>query len=158
MGSIPTALVLGRVIETEIADTGLRARLVRLDRPSQIETDWIAIASPMVGPEAGLIFAPEVGDLAVLAFTAKKPIILGFLNGGRMTAPSDVLEERIIQSRDDNAIILIDGDDGGITLRDKNGNEIVMNQDGITIRSDGDINIEAGGTTTVKGATVELNP
>lgn len=158
MGELSTSLALGRVIETEIGETGLRVRLKRLDRARGVETDWMQVASPMIGPEAGLIFAPEIDDIAVLAFAARRPIVLGFLTGADMAAPSDVLEERIIQSRNGNALVLIDGDDGGVTLRDEHDNEIVMNQDGITLKSNGDIKIEASGTTTVIGQTVELNP
>lgn len=158
MGDLPTSLVLGRVIEAEIGDTGLRVRLKRLDRAQGIETDWVQVASPMVGPEAGLIFAPEPGDIAVMAYAARRPLVLGFITGADMPAPSDVLEERIIQSRNGNALVLIDGDEGGITLKDEHGNEITMNKDGITLKSDADITVEASGTATVKGATVELNP
>lgn len=158
MGDLPTSLVLGRVLEAEIGETGLRVRLKRLDRAQGIETDWIQVASAMIGPQAGLIFAPEPGDIAVMAYAARRPIVLGFITGADMPAPTDTLEERTIQSRNGNFLKLIDGDEGGITLKDEHGNEIIMDQGGITLKSASDITIEASGTATVKGATVELNP
>jgi hypothetical protein len=158
MGELPTALALGRVVEVEISEKGLRARLQRLDRPQGIVTDWIAVASLMVGPEVGTLFAPEVDDLAVVAFSAKRPLILGFITGGASGAPTSDPKERTIASRDRNMIILIDGEKSGITLKDAHDNEIVMNADGITIKTGGALRIEAEGTTTIKGATVELNP
>ncbi len=158
MGELPTALALGRVVEVEVSEKGLRARLQRLDRPDGIVTDWIAVASLMAGPEVGTLFAPEIDDLAVLAFSAKRPVILGFITGGASGAPTDDLNERTIASRDKNMIVLIDGANSGITLKDSHANEIVMNADGISIKTNGTLTIEAAGTTTIKGATVELNP
>lgn len=175
MDNLSPALVLGRVVEAESTVEGLKARLQRLDRPIGIETDWLPIASPMAGPEAGFAFTPEADDLAVLGFVGKKGIVLGFIFGGTTKPPTELPEERKIASRDGNALILIDGDDSGIThsdsngnevimnadgikLSDANGNEIVMNSSGITMSTSGDFKIEASGTATVIGATVELNP
>nr|WP_298248527.1 phage baseplate assembly protein V [uncultured Halomonas sp.] len=157
MADFPTALALGRVVEVEISERGLRARLQRLDRPDGIITDWVQVASLMAGPEVGAVFAPEVDDLAVLAFAAKRPIILGFLTGGEVGAATTELNERSIVSRDKNRVVLVDGDKSGITIEDSNGNRIVMNAEGITIKSSGEITLEASGKTAIKGATVELN-
>lgn len=157
MTDFPTALALGRVVEVEVSDRGLRAKLQRLDQSDGVITDWLQVASLMAGPEVGTLFAPEVGDLAVLAFASAQPIILGFLTGGEIGAATTDLNERVIASRDKNMIVLIDGDNTGITIKDANGNQIVMNADGITIQSNGEITLEAGGKTAIKGATVELN-
>lgn len=156
--SLAPSLVVGAVVEAQTSIDGLKVRLQRLDRPKGTETDWLQIASPMAGDAAGVSFMPETGDLAVAAFHGRRPIVLGFLYGGGMAAPSEDPLERMIQSRDGNALILIDGDKSGITLRDKHGNEIRMDKDGISITTDKDLTLTAAGTTTVKGATVELNP
>ena len=157
MADPPTALALGRVVEVEISDRGLRAKLQRLDRPDGIITDWIQVASLMAGPEVGTLFAPEVDDLAVVAFAAKRPIILGFLTGGEVGPATQEVTERSIVSRDKNAIMLIDGAKSGITIKDSNDNQIVMNAEGITIKTNGEIKIEASGKTVITRATVELN-
>ncbi len=158
MDSLATALVLGRVVEAQSSVDGLKARLQRLDRPVGIETDWIQIASPMAGPKAGFSFMPEPGDVAVVAFTGRRAIILGFIYAGGAETFEDGAEKRLIASRDGNALILTDGDESGITLKDKHGNEITMTADGISIKTGKDLTIEAAGTTTIKGAVVELNP
>lgn len=158
MDNLATSLALGRVLEAEIGDRGLRARLQRLDRPNGVETDWIQVAAPMIGPGAGVIFAPEPDDLAVLAFAGKRQVILGFMNAAQVESPTTELEERTISSRQGNMLKLIDGGDSGITLADEHGNEIVMNKDGISIKTSGTLTLEAARTTTIKGQTVELNP
>jgi uncharacterized protein involved in type VI secretion and phage assembly len=156
--SLAPSLVLGKVVETQTSIEGLQVRIQRLDRPTGMETDWMRIAGPMAGDKAGFCFMPENDDLAVVAFCGARPIVLGFLFGGGVETPSTDPKERTIQSRDGNALLLIDGDNSGITLRDKHNNEITMNADGITIKTDKDFTIEAGGKATIKGSTVELNP
>lgn len=154
------ALVLGEVVEVQSSIDGHRVRLQRLDMPQGVETDWISVMTPMAGDNAGFLWTPSAddGDIAVLAFAGQRPIILGFLYGGGMQMPVTKPEEHVLKSRDDNSITLIDGDNSGILLRDRHGNEIRMTSDGITLKSAGSITIEADGTTTVKGSTVELNP
>lgn len=156
--SLAPALVLGRVVETQSSVDGLKVRLQRLDRPVGTETDWLRIVSPMAGDEAGFCFMPEVEDLAVVAFHGLQGMVLGFLYGGGTKVPTTDPHERTIRSRDGNSLILVDGDKSGITLRDKHGNEIRMDKDGIAITSGKDITITASGTATIKGTTVELNP
>lgn len=156
--NLAPALVLGRVVETQSSVDGLKVRLQRLDRPSGTETDWLSIVSPMAGDSAGFCFMPEQGDLAVAAFHGHRPMILGFLYGGGTQVPAQDPLERTIQSRDGNAVVLVDGDKSGITLRDKHGNEIRMDKDGIALTSKKDITVTATGTATIKGRTVELNP
>ena len=160
------ALYLGRVVEVQETIDGLKARCQRLDREEGIETDWLPIASPMASDGAGFMFQPQVDtDIAVIAYAQKRAIILGFIYGPNAPA-SDAPAELAITSRDGNTVILHDGDDSGITLRDSNANEIVMNADGITIKTDGEFKVEAAGkatiesqdTTTIVGSTVELNP
>ncbi|MEV4351500.1 phage baseplate assembly protein V [Actinoplanes sp. NPDC049596] len=156
--SLAPSLVLGHVVEAQSTVDGLKVRLQRLDRPAGVETDWLRIVSPMAGDAAGFCFMPEEGDLAVAAFHGRQAMVLGFIYGGGVATPAGDPHERTIQSRDGNAMVLVDGDRSGIILRDKHGNEIRMDKDGITLKSAKDITVEAKGTATVKGTTVELNP
>lgn len=156
--SLSPSLVLGTVVEARTSAVGPQVRLQRLDRPEGVETDWLLIAAPMAGPEAGFSFVPEEGDLAVAAFQGHRPIVLGFVYGGGAAPPSEEPLERVVQSREGNALVLIDGERSGITLRDKHGNEIRMDAEGISISTSKDLNLTAKGTTTVQGTTVELNP
>ncbi|NAZ14729.1 phage baseplate assembly protein V [Glutamicibacter soli] len=156
--NLSPALVLGHVHEVQEDIDGLKVRLQRLDHPAGVVTDWVRIASPMAGNKYGFCFAPEVGDLAVAAFHGERPIVLGFIYGGGTTTPGTDPAQRIIASVDGHAIVFTDGQDSGLTLRDKHGNQIVMNADGISISTDKNLLLTASGTTTIKGATVELNP
>ena len=156
--NLAPSLVLAAVTETQTSVEGLQVRVQRLDRPPGTETDWMRIVSPMAGAAAGFCFMPEVDDLAVLAFHGERPLVLGFIYGGGTKPPTEDPLERTISSRDGNALVLIDGKNSGVTLKDKHGNEIHMDKDGITISSAKDLTVKATGTTTIKGATVELNP
>jgi hypothetical protein len=157
MPDVAGALALGRVLEVEIDEKGLHAKVQRLDRAPGVVSDWITVASPMAGPECGVLFAPEPDDIAVIGQVGERPLILGFITGASAGAAAQEVEERTIASRDKNMIVLIDGSSSGITIKDSNDNSIVMDKNGITVKSAGEITIEAGGTCAVKGATVELN-
>lgn len=154
------SLVLGEVIEVQSTVEGHLVRLQRYDMPPGVETDWISVATPMAGDNAGFLWTPsaDAGDIAVVAFAGVRPIVLGFVYGGGQQMPVSNPEEHVLKSRDDTRITLIDGAEGGIVLADKHGNEIRMDKDGISLTSSGAITIEASGTATVKGSMVELNP
>lgn len=156
--SLSPSLVLGTVVQARMGAAGPQVRLQRLDDPEGVETDWLLIASPMAGQAAGFSFVPEEGDLAVAAFQGHRPVVLGFVYGGGATPPSEEPLERIVQSREGNALVLIDGERSGIILRDKHGNEIRMDAEGISITTSKKLTISAEGTATVQGKTVELNP
>ncbi|MBE3638369.1 phage baseplate assembly protein V [Mangrovicoccus algicola] len=159
-------LVLGRVVDLEDPEARLRVRVQRLDRPAGVESDWMEILRPMAGEEAGIVAMPELEDLAVIGHVGTRPVVLGFLHSGGQTPPAADVKERVIRTPNGHRILLADTDADGITIADAHGNEIVLNADGITITSasgltiaaQGNIEIEAAGTTTIKGATVELNP
>ena len=152
------SIVLGKVVDVDDPDGRMRIRLQRLDQPTSIETTWAEVVVPMASNKAGFHFRPELDDIAVMAFFGQRPMVIGYIFSPDVELPTTEQTERIIQSVDGNALILIDGDKSGITLRDKHKNEITMNADGITIKTDKDFTIEAKGTATIKGATVELNP
>ena len=155
---ITPSIVLGKVVDIDDPEGRLRVRLQRLDQPDSMETSWADVVTPMASNAAGFYFVPELDDIAVMAFHGQRPMVIGYIFTPNGELPTSEPKERIIQSVDGNALILIDGDKSGITLRDKHKNEITMNADGITIKTDGKFTVEAGGTATIKGATVELNP
>jgi uncharacterized protein involved in type VI secretion and phage assembly len=148
--SLAPSIVLGKVIDTEDPEGRMRIRLQRLDQPDDMETSWAEVVTPMASNKAGFHFVPELDDIAVIAFHGQRPMVIGYIFTPNVELPTAEQSERIIQS--------VDGDKSGITLRDKHNNEITMNADGITIKTDGKFTVEAGGTATIKGATVELNP
>ena len=156
--SLTPSIVLGKIVDTEDPEGRMRVRLQRLDQPDDMETSWAEVVMPMASNKAGFQFVPEPDDIAVIAFFGHRPMVIGYIFTPNVEVPTSDPKERMIQSLDGNALILIDGDKSGITLRDKHKNEITMNADGITIKTDGKFTVEAGGTATIKGATVELNP
>ena len=156
--SLTPSIVLGKVVDTEDPEGRLRVRLQRLDQPGDMETTWAEVVTPMASNKAGFYFVPEPDDIAVLAFFGQRPMVIGYIFTPNVEMPTTESKERMIQSLDGNALILIDGDKRGITLRDKHKNEITMNADGITIKTDKDFTVEAKGKATIKGSTVELNP
>ena len=52
--------------------------------------------------------------------------------------------------------ITIDDQDQTVKIEDQHGNSIVLNQDGIAIKSAGDLTLEAGGNVAIKGAKVDV--
>jgi phage baseplate assembly protein gpV len=151
-------IYLGRIVDNDDPEARGRVRCQRLDRPDGVVTDWAPVMMPFGGNATGFMMVPEVGDLAVLAYYAQEPVVLGFIYDGEDEVSSDKIGQRRIKSKDGHTITFFDGDDSGITIEDASGNLIEMKSDGITIKTSGTLTLEASGTTTVKGATVELNP
>ena len=131
---------LGRVIEVEISDAkGLRASCQRLDRPDGDRDRLGRGGEPsMAAPRGGMLFAPEVGRPRgdrLLRRSARSSSASS--TAARTDAPPRRSSERRIKSRDRNMIVLFDGEKSGITIEDASGNQIVMNADGITIKTNG---------------------
>ncbi len=134
------------------------------------ESGWARIATPLAGPELGHFFLPEVGDEALVAFELddfRRPYILGFLWNGDNAPPSGDPKERIIKTVSGHAITLSDvSGSESITIEDSSGkNKIVMDSQGITIESSGDVTIkgkqvsvEATAKLAAKGNPIHLNP
>jgi uncharacterized protein involved in type VI secretion and phage assembly len=117
----------------------------------------------------GSFFMPEISDEVVLGFVNGDPrhgIILGMLHSQKMPAPvtaSDDNNEKGFYTRskmklvfddDKKSItiitpkeksIVISDDDGSIIISDELDNKITMNSDGISIESQKDIILKAGG-------------
>jgi len=128
----------------------------------------------------GAFFRPEVDDEVIVGFINDDPrdaVVLGMLHSSAKPAPIVASEENnekgfITKSElkilfdDDTKIITIItpnenmvelSDDGGsITLSDENGNSVLMDSSGITLNSDGDINITAGGDVNVDGTNINI--
>ncbi len=130
------------------------------------ESWWARIATPMAGKGRGFFFLPEVGDEVLVAFEhgdIRHPYVVGSVWNGKDGLPdgadgavdgSGKVVRRIIRSRAGHTIILDDDSGGGgVTIRDKKGNEVVMDSahDRIKITSKGDLTIQAGGKVVIKG-------
>src|SRR5690606_12008749 len=138
--------------------------------PEGSESTWARLATPLAGPELGFYFLPEVGDEVLVAFEMddiRRPYVLGFLWNGDNAPPSDDPNIRLIHTVSGHKITLDDtGGSEQIKIEDSSGtNTIVLNKDGVTIESSGDvtikglnINLEATAKLTAKGQPIHLNP
>lgn len=134
-------------------------------RDADDESHWARIATEMAGTEYGTYFLPEIDDEVLVAFEngdVHRPFVIGALWNGTQKPPqtnddgkNDIRE---IRSRSDHTIAFDDADDGSITIRTTDGNEIVIDDSGTseTIRicdekADNSITLDS------ESGTVEIN-
>jgi uncharacterized protein involved in type VI secretion and phage assembly len=158
MADAGSTLYLGRVTDNSDPESQGRVVCQRLDRPDGVVTKWARVMMPFGGNGTGFMMLPEIGDLAVIAYFAEEPIVLGFIYGANDQMAADKVGQRRIKSKDGHMITFFDGDDSGITIEDASGNKIEMTSNGINIKTSGSLTLESSGQTTIKGSTVELNP
>lgn len=150
--------------------------LVRLPLFDGDHALWARIGSFFASSGAGACFLPEVGDEVVLAFMnddPRYPVILGSLygslnppvwpaDGGRARTRALVGRSKAQLRFDEEAPALtlitprkqrIELDDRAktVTLEDAHSNRITLDAEGITIRSNGDLTLDAPGTVRIKG-------
>lgn len=162
-------LRLAYVRQTEDEGQMGRVTLEYFNHEGAAESDWAPMATVMAGDGVGLFAMPEDGDIVAVGFVngdLNQPIVLGAIWHGAAKAPAEKPTERRFVSRNGHAITLSDGDDDGIILEDTHKNRIVMNADGITIETEGNLVLTVGGDTTFetsgeathKASTIKLNP
>ncbi|AUC16936.1 type IV secretion protein Rhs [Tenacibaculum sp. SZ-18] len=141
---------------------------------------WCRVSSPDAGENRGIYFRPEIGDEVIVGFINQDPndaIVLGMLHSSAkpspITATDDNHEKGIITRSemkvlfdDDKKVITIetpagkvislDEDKGAITIEDDNSNVIIINSDGISMESAGDIAIKASGDVNIEGTNVSI--
>jgi len=144
---------------------------------------WARVARPDAGDKRGQVFWPEPNDEVVLGFVngdPRQPIILGSLYGSKNAPPeaagppSEDNNKRAIVSRGGTAIaiddeknaitietpggnkVTVDDDAGAITLEDQNGNKITLDSSGMTLKVEGDFNVDASGKVVIKGSAVDV--
>jgi uncharacterized protein involved in type VI secretion and phage assembly len=153
----PPGVVIGTVQDVDDPLAWGRVR-VRFDwLQGYTVSNWAPIASVMAGPDYGVWFIPEVGDMAVVAFErgdVNLPVVLGFIWGGDDKRPSASTHERMIRTVNGHTIRFLDstptsgGNRGAVAIEDGHGNQIVMSNRQVTIR--------ANGTLVLDGATVAI--
>lgn len=164
-----SGLVLAKVVDVEDPEQLGRIRVEYLHLTEGVESAWAPVVVPFAGPDAGFFMMPDPDDIAVVGFgqgRIDQPMVLGFIWNGDQAPPATEVTERRMVSRNGHSITLSDGDDDGITLEDAHGNKIVMNSDGITIETQGELKVssqstatlESPGEVTVKGNPIQLNP
>ncbi len=146
---------------------------------------WARVASLDAGNERGAFFRPEIGDEVIVGFINDDPrdaIVLGMLNSSNKPAPLptsndnhqkgfvsrsklkwifDDEKRSITAETPDGKKIVASDHDGTVEISDENNNSIVMDSQGITIKSDGkieikaqrDLNLEGMMSTNIKAGT-----
>ena len=166
----------------EDPDKELRVKVILPGLDAKTGAVWARLASPDAGKDRGCFFRPETGDEVVLGFfndDPRKPVILGALFGSKNSPPADFgapseknLKRGFITKggtkltfTDDQKAsllietkgqgkILLDDDKEAIQISDKHGNSLVMDKNGIQLKSGKDLKFEASGNVEIKGAKV----
>ncbi len=145
---------------------------------------WARLSTPDAGMNRGWVFRPETGDEVVVGFfnsDPRQPVILGGMFGPKNTPPenfSDITREnrnRVMVSKTGSVIgfmddqkgsvfietaegarVLLDDSEKSMELSDQNGNKIRMDHNGITLKTDKDLKLEATGKVEIEGTKVDV--
>lgn len=145
---------------------------------------WARLAAPDAGKNHGWFFRPQTGDEVVVGFfnnDPRQPVILGAMFSPKNTPPENFSEitpdnkTKAIVSKTGSAIGFMDDQKGSIfietaegarvllddsaksmELTDQHGNQIKMDENGITLKTAKDLNLQAGGNVEIKGAKVNV--
>lgn len=173
----PPALAVAVVADNDDPDGMGRVRLAFPWLNPEVSSAWARVVAAGAGDQRGIAFLPEVGDEVLVGFEMgdlQQPYVLGGLwNGVDRPPPTagggpiGTVQRRVIRSRSGHEIILDDGESGGVTIRDRRGNTIIISSgDGaITVQSSGDmalrssgsLTLEASGAVTISGAGVSVD-
>jgi phage protein D/phage baseplate assembly protein gpV len=118
------SLVLGQVSNVDDPDKlgRVKARFVDLD---ESESTWAWLAAPGAGPDRGMQWMPEVGDMVIIGFEhddKQRPVVLGGLwnRNDQPPVPEAVVDgevvHRIHKTRNGHLLEFLDDDPGKITM------------------------------------------
>ncbi|MCB0011973.1 MAG: type VI secretion system tip protein VgrG [Anaerolineales bacterium] len=146
-------------------------------------TVWARLAAPDAGKDHGFVFWPEANDEVVVGFVNEDPrqaVVLGSLFSQKNRVPPDLAptENNLVRglvTKKNNRLLIIDDDkaelllktsagkeihlnenEDSLTIKDEHGNEIVLDKDGIKLKSGKDLTLEASGKVEIKGQSVDL--
>lgn len=165
------SVVIGVV--TDIVDPQKQGR-VKVKYPwmpkdgfSELSSNWARLATPGAGKDRGVFFTPEVDDEVLIAFEqgdVNYPYVVGALWNDKDTPPtgqgqvvdmgSKKTNQRIVRSRSGHVIIMDDtqGQEQLIIEDKTKKNSIIIDSktNSMTIKTDGDLTLDAGGKLIVK--------
>lgn len=184
-----------------------RVKLRFLWRSENDETDWTRVATLFVGEGFGSYVIPDIDNEVLVSFIEgdiNRPVVIGCLWNLNASPIDDAVTDnntvkeirtksghRIIFDDGENkkieittskgSQIVIDDKNGSLTIKDESGkNEMIMNSDGIKLKAQNKISLEANeieissgtkltlkgsaqaelsssGTTDIKGTIINLN-
>lgn len=172
-------LQIGIVTQLESDPDGEDRILVRLPVvDNQGQGIWARVATLDAGENRGSFFRPEIGDEVIVGFINGNPneaVVLGMMNSSAKPAPltaSDENHEKGFVTRSEIKFIFndekksatletpggkkvtLDDDAGVILFEDENGNKVVIDSNGISLDSPGDIKLKATGDILIEGMNV----
>lgn len=179
----PPGLHVGKVVAL-FDDDQPRPELVKVSLPFLGEKHdglWARLSSADAGAERGLVLRPEVGDYVVVGFidaNSAEAVVLGSLYSSNkpslVTAESDDNHQKQWQSKsglqlaanDDSKSLTVstpgkrsasfhDGDEA-ITVQDDNGNQLVMGNQGIDLKTAKDITLSADGNIVIEANNITI--
>lgn len=136
------------------------------------ESNWARVSSLGAGAQRGASWIPEVDDEVLVGFEQgdiHHPYIIGGLWNGKDKQPEPTSKlvkngktvRRVLYSRTGHKVTLDDSDESpGISIEDRNGNiiEIDTRTNRLTIKMNGDVNIEAATQMNLKaGAGINID-
>jgi uncharacterized protein involved in type VI secretion and phage assembly len=175
-------LHIGIVVDLEDPENEFRIKIKLPMLDNNSDGIWARVASIDAGPDRGLFVRPEVNDEVIVGFVQsdmRSAMVLGMLHSSAH-APTEVQEadnhiktwvtrsglalrfddEQVAVTLSSPAgnIIEISEDESGISLKDQNGNQYIMNDRGITLESARDLTISAAGDIEINaGANLVLS-
>jgi uncharacterized protein involved in type VI secretion and phage assembly len=138
------------------------------------ESHWARLATPMAGPDRGLVCIPEVDDEVVVAFEREDvrfPFVLGALWNGKEKPPfanSDGQnDKRMFKSRKKHYFLFDDGSEGVVEIAHEKGRKVTLDDDGFVVQDEkgnkikvesnsGAMTIEAVGQLKIKAASISI--
>jgi uncharacterized protein involved in type VI secretion and phage assembly len=146
-----TGLATATVIDVDDPEAMGRIRVMFPGEPGLSDSAWAPVAAPMAGNDRGILFAPELGDEAVVGFfggDASQPVILGYTWNGKDKTPAAHPRERIIRTRFGHTIRFIDEEAGpngagALVIEDANDNKIVLSNGKILLKAMAVIELDA---------------
>lgn len=182
-GLLPAVSGLQLGVVTQLEDDPAGEHRIRVKVPlagMDEQGVWARVATLDAGDGRGTFFRPEVDDEVVLGFfhdDPAQPVVLGMLHSSAkappLTASADNNQKTYVSRSgitllfdDDkkivslvtpggNSLILTD-EDGGILLKDQNGNKLTMNSDGIALESAKELSMKAKTDLKAEGVNTEL--
>ena len=171
-------LILGVVAENYDAN---HAGMVQVSFPSfdasGNTTEWLPVAAPYAGKDYGVYFLPEKDDQVVVGFIGGDEhcgVVLGSLWNTVNTLPADTANEenniRRIATKGGHSVTFLDGDEGKITVKSKNGHIVEIDDKNKTVKvntSDGKqklvldenkstVDLESGDKLNIKATTITI--
>lgn len=121
-------IYIAEVTQNKDSDKNLARVKVRYPwlSSSQDQSYWAPICVPMIGPEFGTYFLPEVGDIVLVAFLSgdvRYPVVVGGMWSEKDTPPETNEggdnDFRVIKSRSGHRLLFDDSSSGKLVLSDK---------------------------------------